>query len=274
MNRRSIAIGAAAIAGFVLLLLIGGLVFVSVGAYDVAATKEHTPLARWVMNTTQERSVAARADEVPAPPSVDSAMLRHGLEEYREMCVTCHGAPGVERSELGKGINPEPPDLAKEASEWSDRELFWITKYGIKMAGMPAFGITHSDEELWGIVAFVRRLESMSADEYKRMAGAEETRAHAGMVETERQAETRTQGMDHHRKDQPRTAAHAPRRRTAQQPAAEPQQREADATAKLQTLAAELLRDSLVVARIRADSALRRRWENDTLRRQMRGPPR
>jgi hypothetical protein len=86
------------------------------------------------------------------------------------MCATCHGAPGLERSEIGKGMNPRPPDLADVAAEWTDRELFWITSNGIKLAGMPGFGLTHSDGEIWGIVAFLRRLENMSAAEYRRLA--------------------------------------------------------------------------------------------------------
>jgi mono/diheme cytochrome c family protein len=290
MKRRAIAIGAAAIAGFVLVLLVGALVVISTGTYNVAATAPHTAVARWLLNTTQERSVSARADDVPAQPPVDSAMLRHGFEEYREMCVACHGAPGVERGALGKGINPEPPDLAKESAEWSDGEIFWITKHGIKMAGMPAFGVTHSDEELWGIVAFVRRLESMSPEEYRRLAGVAETHAHAGMVETEPQAqpgvqETDQAGMDHSRTAGPirRAGAQAPSRgemtgmhhdrRTADRPAAERAEVDADATEKLKTLATELLRDSVVVARIRADSALQRRLDNTSVPRQPARPP-
>jgi mono/diheme cytochrome c family protein len=291
MTRRGVSVAAGAIGGFVLVVLVGAIVVISTGAYNVAATAPHTQLTRWLMSTTQKRSVAVRADEVPARPPVDSAMLREGSEEYREMCVACHGAPGVERGMLGKGINPKPPDLAKESGEWNDRELFWITKHGIKMAGMPAFGVTHSDEELWGIVAFLRRLESMSPEEYRRMATETQTHTHAGMVETAPQTqtgmpETGHSGMDHSRTTPPMRRAGAPapshaemagmRRggRTAERPAAQRAEVDADATEKLKTLAAELLRDSVVTARIREDTALRRRWENDSVRRQGATPPR
>jgi mono/diheme cytochrome c family protein len=296
MKRRGIAVAAGAIAGFVLLLVVGAFVFISTGAYSVAATAPHTPFTRWLLKTTQRRSVAVRADEVLAQPPVDSAMVRQGFEEYREMCVACHGAPGVERGTLGKGINPEPPDLAEEAAEWSDRELFWITKHGIKLAGMPAFGVTHSDKELWGIVAFLRRLESMSPEEYGRLATEAQTHAHAGMVETAPQAGAGMQETDHSRAEHSgaagatrRTGVQPPSRggmpgmdhagmpgrgRTAERRAAEPAQVDADATKKLQTLAAELLRDSVVTARIRMDTALQRRWENDSVRRRVVSPPR
>lgn len=149
-------------------LVAGGLIFMYAGVYNVAATEDHTALGRWVLNTGQNRSVAVRAGEVPDPPPVDSAMLSHGFEHYRSMCVVCHGAPGVERGEFGKGMTPTPPDLAEQATEFSSRELFWIAKHGIKLAGMPAFGPTHSDEEIWGIVAFLNELAGMTPEEYAR----------------------------------------------------------------------------------------------------------
>lgn len=78
----------------------------------------------------------------------------------------CHGAPGVERTETGQGLYPQGPDLAEEAGEYSDGALFWVIKNGVKFTGMPAYGPTHSDEEIWGLVAFLRRLENTSAQEY------------------------------------------------------------------------------------------------------------
>lgn len=155
------------LAAALLLLVVGGLAFIYSGVYNVAATDAHLGIVQWALGTTMDRSVAARAGDVPEPPPTDSAMLANGFHHFREMCVVCHGAPGVERGELGKGMNPEPPELSEEAAEFSPRELFWITKHGIKMAGMPAFGPTHSDPEIWAIVAYVQRLPEMSPDAYR-----------------------------------------------------------------------------------------------------------
>ena len=314
--KRSIAVAAASLAGLGLLLGVGGLVFVSTGAYNVAATVPHTPLTRWLLDRMQERSVAARADGVPQPPPVDSARAQYAFEHYQEMCVVCHGAPGVERGELGKGINPEPPDLAEAASTWSDRELFWIIKHGIKLAGMPAFGITHSDEEIWGVVAVLRRLQFMPPEEYRRLsadigvhAGMPGTEAslqadmpatahgHGGALDVEERARAGMPPADHARTDHagpvaapPPAAVPAPPHRehegvaardragvsgpagAAEQPPAEPAQVDAEATQRLKTLATELLRDAVVVGRIRADSTLRRHWESEAVREQLTPP--
>jgi mono/diheme cytochrome c family protein len=119
-----------------------------------------------VLNFTMERSVAARADDIKAPDLSSDDLLSEGIPHFDEMCADCHGAPGKEPNYIGKGLNPPAPDLASEAEEWSDAELFWITKHGVKMTGMPAFGQTHDDEELWPIVAAIRELPELSPDEY------------------------------------------------------------------------------------------------------------
>lgn len=150
-----------------LLLAAGALIVIYTGAYNVAATEPHLGVTRWALNTTMERSVDARADRVGPPLPVDSAALREAFAHYGEMCAVCHGAPGEERGEIGQGMNPLPPRLSREADEWTDGEIFWILKHGIRMAGMPAFGETHSDTALWALTAVVRQLPELSPEEYQ-----------------------------------------------------------------------------------------------------------
>lgn len=142
--------------------------FIHSGIYDVAASTPDTGLIQWALETTQHSSVHRRAEEVQAPPLDDPALIRAGLIEYHEMCVVCHGAPGIPISPVGQGLNPAPPLLADESGEDAG-ELFWVTKNGIKMTGMPAFGVTHSDEEIWALVAFMKRMGDLSPEEYQRM---------------------------------------------------------------------------------------------------------
>ncbi|MFW6202388.1 MAG: c-type cytochrome [Gemmatimonadota bacterium] len=151
---------------------VGGIATVFSGAVNVAATEPGAGPTEWLLGTAMERSVRSRAAAVGESIVVDSALLVHGFEHYHAMCVDCHGAPGVERGEYGQGLHPEPPDLAEGAHDWTERELFWITKYGIRMTGMPGFGPTHSDEELWAIVAAVRRIAEMDPEAYAEMIAA------------------------------------------------------------------------------------------------------
>ena len=166
-SRLSIVVGTLILAAAVVVL--AGVAYMYSGLYNVAATAPHNALSRWVLQTTQKNSVQTHAEKVGPPPQLSAEKLRHGIEHFADTCVQCHGAPGVKRGELGKGITPTPPDLAEVAAEWSDQELYWIIKHGIKFAGMPAFGPTHSDEELWALVAFLKQLPETTPEQYAQM---------------------------------------------------------------------------------------------------------
>jgi len=152
------------IVGIAVLILIPMLVMafggINMGASHGPGTLE-TVLASWMV----DRSVAVRAPGEQNPHAKDAAVIADGLHHYREMCVQCHGAPGMKTAEFAAGLNPPAPDLADEAQEWTDGQLFWIVKHGIRMTGMPAFGSTHSDDDVWKIVAFVRQLDQLTPDQ-------------------------------------------------------------------------------------------------------------
>lgn len=166
-SKRRVFIGAGAgMIGLLLLAFVVGLFVVYTGAYNVAATEDHSPFFRWAFTTTMHNSIEGRAAEVDAPARFDDAMVAAGAREYQAMCQHCHGGPGVQQADWAKGMLPQPPHLIDEASEWAPNEIFWIVKHGIKTTGMPAFGPTHDDETLWNIAAFVEQLPGMTEEQY------------------------------------------------------------------------------------------------------------
>ena len=140
------------------------------GAYsgipDVAATKPEGSMMRWFLSTTKDHSIGTRAKNITVPPLEDSALISKGFVQYHDMCVTCHGAPGKTPDEFAKGLNPHAPNLARSTRDMDPSEMFLVVKDGIKMTGMPGFASTHSDSELWAMVAFLKRLQTMSPEEY------------------------------------------------------------------------------------------------------------
>lgn len=145
------------------------LIYIYSGWHNVSAMNEESGLMKWVFNTTKNNSVESRITDISVPDLKNSSLIKEGFEHYKEMCESCHGAPGIEETELSKGLNPPAPYLVEEAKESDPKELFWITKNGIKMTGMPAWGKTHSDEKIWAIVAFIKTMPDMSAEDYKKM---------------------------------------------------------------------------------------------------------
>ena len=152
-------------------LLLLALVFPYTGLYDVAADEGHSGLEEWYLSTLSARSIKARADDLVEPYNLaDSAMVARGAVAFSQMCQTCHGAPGRERSVTGEGMVPTPPRLSEAADKWQPGEVYWIVAHGIKMAGMPAYGPTHSNDELWELVAFVESLPEMTPERYEALA--------------------------------------------------------------------------------------------------------
>jgi len=151
----------------IVVLALGGVVYA--GLYDVAATTPHWPFTAWLLETARTRSIEARAAETQTPRGLDDpAKVVIGVAHYAAHCAVCHGAPGVPKGDIARGLYPPPPDLAKAAPVYSPAELFWIVKHGIKMTGMPAWS-DHSDEELWATVGFLQKLPSMSEQDYAKL---------------------------------------------------------------------------------------------------------
>jgi mono/diheme cytochrome c family protein len=138
------------------------LLIIAFGGVDMSAAGGPGSFEGVIGSWMASRSVSVRAADEKNPHANDAAAVADGLHHYREMCVQCHGGPGVKSEEFAAGLDPPPPDLGEEAKDWTDGELFWIIKHGIRMTGMPAFGKSHSDDDIWKIVAFVRQLDQLT----------------------------------------------------------------------------------------------------------------
>ncbi|MBA7470541.1 hypothetical protein ES707_05828 [subsurface metagenome] len=158
-----VAVTALVLAGTAIALIFSGI-------YNVAAVQSLHPGLAWILRTTMENSVHRQATSI-VPPQDFATRAAEGFQDFDDMCVQCHGAPGRERSEIGEGLAPQPPNLQNAAQAWTPSEVFWIVKNGVHMTGMPAFGPTHDDQRLWAIVAFVKSLPGMTAERYNQLGG-------------------------------------------------------------------------------------------------------
>jgi len=154
-------------------------VIVGTGVYNVAADEPHTTLVFRVLEAARERSIAVRADDIDVPLLDSRVMVRRGAGNYDAMCVGCHLAPGKEDSELRTGLYPAPPDLTKH-TRLNPAETFWVVKHGVKSTGMPTWGKSMDDRYIWDLVAFVRALPSLSAEQYAAEVEGSEGHSHGG----------------------------------------------------------------------------------------------
>jgi mono/diheme cytochrome c family protein len=139
------------------------------GIYNIAADEPHAQPVYWLLKTLRERSIAALAKNIVVPHDLaDPKRIADGAGQYAEMCSGCHLAPGMKRTEMSRGLYPRAPELRRK-SPLTPAEQFWIVKHGVKMTGMPAWGVTHEDELLWDVVAFLRKLPELTADQYQAL---------------------------------------------------------------------------------------------------------
>ena len=136
------------------------------GLYNVASTRQHLQPTHTLLETAMRQSVRLRARDIEVPPLGDERMVLRGAGCFRDKCVQCHGAPGVAQGDIGKSMQPLPGPLVDARKHWRARELYWVTRHGIKMSGMPAWEFRLTDAELWSVVAFMQRLPDLNAQQY------------------------------------------------------------------------------------------------------------
>jgi mono/diheme cytochrome c family protein len=160
------------LAVLILLVLgvVGGGLFAFSGFYDVSADVPHWRLTFLILDEARDRSIEFHSDGITAPP-LDEKLADIGFHHFHETCRLCHGAPGYDRGAFAAGLYPSPPDLCTAAfrDEATDAKLYWVVKHGLKMTGMPSFGLTNDEETLWGIVAFARQLPELTPEDYASM---------------------------------------------------------------------------------------------------------
>lgn len=164
--RRKVVLLAAGALALVLLGAAGGAVMLLSGAYSTAATTQHFKITHRLLDAGLRYSVRSYSRDIEVPSLDAPAMIDRGVACYRAHCVQCHGAPGVARDEEGRGMLPIASNLAQSAREWPPEWLYYVTKKGVRMSGMPAWEFRMSEDSLWSTVAFLRRLPFMTHSEY------------------------------------------------------------------------------------------------------------
>ena len=152
-----------------LVLIAAAAVGIYAGLYNIAADVPHTQPVYWLLETVRDRSVEARARDIVVPNDLkDPNRISRGAGQYADMCSGCHLAPGMKRTEISQGLYPRAPELRRKTT-LTPAEQFWVVKHGIKMTGMPAWGVTHDDDLLWDVVAFVRKLPELTPEQYETL---------------------------------------------------------------------------------------------------------
>jgi mono/diheme cytochrome c family protein len=165
---------------FLAILAVAAAAFIYSGVYDIGADRPHWSVTTQVVETLRERSIARQSTGVVVPTDLDAETRIHsGAQHYAQMCAACHLTPGMRSTELRQGLYPQPPDLAKLGIA-DPAKAFWVIKHGVKMTAMPAWGVSHGDDAIWDMVAFIRQLPKLDEDGFVALAGMHGDDGHGG----------------------------------------------------------------------------------------------
>ena len=160
------------------LLLVGvAIVGGGMAAYAIASRGLSTRVAPSAIET----SIALTMRRLATPSVVRGArnpvqptpeVLEEALAHFADHCAACHANDGSGNTDVGRSFYPAAPDMrVARTQQLSDGELFSIIENGIRLTGMPAWGTGTPDGERgsWGLVHFVRKLPTLTADDLARM---------------------------------------------------------------------------------------------------------
>ena len=138
----------------------------------VTATATPGPIEIAAARTARHWLVPASARSTPNPEPATADTLQSGLAHWADHCASCHGNDGSGDTAMGRGLYPKAPDMRRPATQdLSDGELFYLIEHGVKLTGMPAWGVGTPEgvRASWHLVQVIRRLPALTDDEITAM---------------------------------------------------------------------------------------------------------
>jgi len=145
-------------------LLIGGYALVRSGLIPANADVKPGRLETWIASTSLDATLDREAPKGENPVALTDQNLLDGVHLFAENCAVCHGSAkgAASPSPIAKGLYQKPPQLATEGVEDDpEGESFWKIKHGIRLTGMPSFGYSLSDRQIWTLALFLKHMDKL-----------------------------------------------------------------------------------------------------------------
>jgi mono/diheme cytochrome c family protein len=152
------------IAGIIVTLLaiaVGAIAITHLGLYPIGADNPPGALERVLASRAMDVYAEKHKPQGDNPTEITAANLTEGAKEYEEHCAFCHGGAKAKISPMRDNFSPPAPQLVNRIPHDDDAWLFWVTKHGVRMTGMPAWTGILSDEKIWKVIAFIKHSDKL-----------------------------------------------------------------------------------------------------------------
>ena len=148
--------------GAALAVALAAYAFIAVGVLPANADGEPGRLEKWAARKSLRATIRREAPRGPVPVPLTDENLRAGVRLYAADCAVCHGAADARPSHIAGGLYQKPPQLAEDGVEDDpDGHSYWVVSHGIRLTGMPAFGKSLSEPEIWQLALFLKHMDSL-----------------------------------------------------------------------------------------------------------------
>jgi thiosulfate dehydrogenase len=145
-------------------ILIGGFFLVRSGLIPANADSKPGRLETWMASTSLDATLDRDAPKGENPVALTEQNLLAGVDLFAQNCAVCHGSAkgAASPSPIAKGLYQKPPQLATDGVEDDpEGESFWKIKHGIRLTGMPSFGYSLSDQQIWTLALFLKHMDKL-----------------------------------------------------------------------------------------------------------------
>jgi thiosulfate dehydrogenase len=151
--------------GIVFTVLAGAIAaygMIRAGVMPANADDKPPGIEKWAARTSLHATIDRSAPKAENPLPATDANLTAGIKLYAQNCAVCHGGVNADATNVAKGLYQKPPQLAKHGVEDDpDGETFWKLQHGIRWTGMPSFGQTLNEKQLWQLTLFLKHMDHL-----------------------------------------------------------------------------------------------------------------
>ena len=144
--------------------LIGAYALAQSGLIPANADAKPGQLETWMARTSLDATLRRDAPKEQNPVALTEQNLLNGVHLFAQNCAVCHGSAkgDASSSPIAKGLYQKPPQLATAGVEDDPGGVsFWKIKHGIRLTGMPSFGDSLSDQEIWTLALFLKHMDKL-----------------------------------------------------------------------------------------------------------------
>jgi len=148
----------------IVVALIGGFVLLQSGLIPANADAKPGRLETWMASTSLDATLQHVAPQDQNPVALTDQNLLEGVHLFAQYCAVCHGSAKGDKapSPIAKGLYQKPPQLATDGVEDDpEGDSFWKIKHGIRLTGMPSFGYTLKDQQIWTLALFLKHMDKL-----------------------------------------------------------------------------------------------------------------